>query len=385
MSMSGIVAEAADAVTAAFTSRAVEPAAGDAAADGHTHEANCLNCGTRLVGSHCHACGQHAHVHKTIGAFFHDLLHGVFHFEGKIWRTVPQLAIHPGRMTREYIDGRRASYVSPIALFLFSVFLLFAAVKGIGAQMVPNPDVSVNGKAIKGLAANEAEIAKLKAQRKLVVAQKGDTEKLDAEIEARESAIETLRDIRDGFKEAQADAAGEAAPNPTGKASTGAGGLKSELDAALKQGDKTKHYSDIPALDEAIAHARENPQLVLYKAQTNAYKYAWALIPISVLFVWMMFPFSRRFGLYDHTVFVTYSLSAMSLLFVAAALLRAASLPGTLLLLTVLPVLHLYRHVKGTYGLSRFGAVWRTWWLMISATIALSLFAMFIAAESGGA
>lgn len=42
------------------------------------------------------------------------------------------LAFQPGRLTREYIDGRRASYVSPLALFLFSVFLLFAAV-----QLVP--------------------------------------------------------------------------------------------------------------------------------------------------------------------------------------------------------------------------------------------------------
>lgn len=65
-------------------------------------------------------------MHRTLGAFFHDLLHGVFHFEGKIWRTLPLLAWNPGRLTREYIDGRRASYVSPIALFLFSVFLMFA-------------------------------------------------------------------------------------------------------------------------------------------------------------------------------------------------------------------------------------------------------------------
>ena len=31
-------------------------------------------------------------MHRTLGAFFHDLLHGVFHFEGRIWRTLPLLA-----------------------------------------------------------------------------------------------------------------------------------------------------------------------------------------------------------------------------------------------------------------------------------------------------
>ena len=61
---------------------------------------------------------------RTLSAFWHDLLHGVFHFEGKIWRTLPMLAWRPGVLTRSYIEGKRATYVSPIALFLFSAFLL---------------------------------------------------------------------------------------------------------------------------------------------------------------------------------------------------------------------------------------------------------------------
>src|SRR5829696_6410311 len=110
-----------------MTDATVEPLPGggkDLPADGHSEERDCLNCGTRLVGPHCHGCGQHAHVHRTLGAFFHDLLHGAFHFEGKVWRTLPLLAWRPGRLTREYIEGRRESYLSPIALFLFAGFLL---------------------------------------------------------------------------------------------------------------------------------------------------------------------------------------------------------------------------------------------------------------------
>ena len=51
---------------------AAEPGHGEDHSNGHTREQACLNCGTALVGSHCHACGQAAHVHRTIGAFFHD-------------------------------------------------------------------------------------------------------------------------------------------------------------------------------------------------------------------------------------------------------------------------------------------------------------------------
>src|SRR6186713_1460072 len=112
--------------------RAIEPTAGEDRSGGHTHESACLNCGTPLVGTHCHACGQRGHVHKTLGAFLHDLLHGVFHLEGKIWHTLPMLAWRPGELTRRYIAGERARFVSPMALFLFSVFLMFAVFQLVG-------------------------------------------------------------------------------------------------------------------------------------------------------------------------------------------------------------------------------------------------------------
>ncbi|MEO7240329.1 MAG: DUF3667 domain-containing protein, partial [Sphingomicrobium sp.] len=106
--------------------------------DGHTHERNCLNCGCALCGEYCHCCGQRAHVHRTLTAFWHDLAHGVLHFEGKIWRTLPLLAWRPGELTRRYIDGQRARFVSPIALFLFAVFMMFAVV-GFSGTLVNTP------------------------------------------------------------------------------------------------------------------------------------------------------------------------------------------------------------------------------------------------------
>ena len=34
------------------------------------------------------------------------------------------LLLNPGRLTREWIQGKRTRYVSPLALFLFTVFLM---------------------------------------------------------------------------------------------------------------------------------------------------------------------------------------------------------------------------------------------------------------------
>jgi len=80
------------AVTGGMLARAVEPGAGEANADGRTHERNCLNCGAPLTGPYCAQCGQKARVHRSIRAFTGDFIAGVLNFEGKFWRTLPMLA-----------------------------------------------------------------------------------------------------------------------------------------------------------------------------------------------------------------------------------------------------------------------------------------------------
>ena len=331
--------------------------------DGQAHHGACLNCAAPLGGQFCHQCGQPAHVHRTLMAFVHDIAHGVFHFEGKIWRTLPLLMLRPGQLTRDYIAGKRVRYVSPIALFLFSVFLLFAVVKHVPMFNISNgggsDKITVNGKTIAGVEANLAEVARLQGVRKQLVAQGKSTEDVDDEIETRQGVSQTLRVVK--------------------------GDVAGEVGKAMKSHEKVHVYSKIPRINAAIANARENPVLALYKLESNAYKYAWALIPLSVPLVWLLFPFSRRFGLYDHTVFVTYSLCAMSLMVVVMSLMGLANLPGRWLVAVFYPPWHMYRQLKDAYGLSRLGALLRMWVLSIGALMALSMFSLVLAAlEIGG-
>jgi hypothetical protein len=331
----------ADAVTGGVLGRAVEPKAGEG--DGHTHESSCLNCGRALAGPYCHECGQHAHVHRTLSAFFHDFAHGVLHFEGKIWRTLPLLAWKPGELTRRYIDGQRASFVSPIALFLFCVFLTFG-VMGMAGMTSPNVG---NGGLAKAERENAAEIAALQKKRSEAVAKGQPTASIDKRIAEDQQGLETLKSLR-------------AKGLPPGVSPT-----------------KPAIQTDIPWLADAVRKAKNNPDLLFYKLKTNAYKYSWALIPISVPFVWLLFPFSRRFRLYDHTVFVTYSLCFMMLLLTTGTLVGMVSTSVATIGWFVPPV-HMYRQLRGAYGVSRFGAVWRTIALTIFAFIAIACFATLL-------
>lgn len=320
-----------------------------AGADGHTHETACLNCGAVLAGAYCHDCGQHAHVHRTLSAFSHDLLHGALHFEGKLWRTLPLLAWRPGELTRRYIHGQRARFVSPIALFLFSVFLMFAV---LGTSLLGSDNSESTADAESSLQSDQRKLAALVAQRTAAIRASQPTTSIDESIAEARQEIAIEQRVRRSIILAGGDSS----------RTTGESRMR-----IARTGNEW--------LDTAIARAEKNPELLLYKVKSSAYKYSWALIPLSVPFLWLLFPFSRRFRVYDHMIFVTYSLAFMTLLVVLAVLFSAIGLTVLAGLLILVPPVHMYRQLKQAYGLSRFGALWRAAALSLFALLALAAFA----------
>ena len=322
-------------VTGSLLARAVEPQAGEA--DGHTHEKNCLNCGTPLSGAYCFACGQKAHVHRSVRAFFQDFVQGLFNFEGKIWRTLPMLAWCPGLMTRRYIAGERARFISPVALYLFTVFAMFAVLNLTGELATPK---SMKQGLQMEIADNQKDIIRLELKRKAELAAGKDVAALDRRIAKRKEDIANSQKVMSG-----------------------------KALASSEIGDETPSW-----IRPFVENAMDNPEVVSMRVQDAASKYSWMLIPISVPFMWLLFPFRRRYNTYDHTVFVTYSLSFMMMLVVAGGLLVAAGLTSIASFLFFVPPFHMYRHLKQSYELGRFSAIMRTMALLTFAFIAGSLF-----------
>ena len=354
--MSGDIAAAGDIATGALIGRAVELRAGEQAhgAEGH---GLCLNCGTRLIGAFCHACGQNGHVHKTLMSIGHDLLHGVFHFEGKVWRTVPMLVTRPGGLTRRYIDGERARFVSPLAMFLFFVFLMFATFHALEGGKDFDFD--------RPPATTAEQLAKLDGEIAGTQAKLDRTQKRIAEGKADEDDRDDIADYQATLKGLRAARAGLAL-----------GGQ-----ATVKENiERNNIDTGWPALDEGIRKAQKNPELALYKLQSSAYKYSWALIPISVPFVALLFLWRRRFKFYDHAIFVTYSLSFMMLLATTVSALMMIGAPGWLYgnLIAFGPPVHMFFQLRGAYGLNWFSALWRTFALLIFASITLTLFGFLL-------
>ena len=369
--MTGEGEAAGDVLTGGIVARAVEGSAGShKVADGEHAHGPCRNCGAELTGAYCVACGQPAHIHRSLLSLGHDILHGVFHLEGKIWRTLPELFFHPGRLTRRYIDGERVKFVSPMALFLFTVFLMFAVFSFTSGGLVDNA-TEVGANATDSWKRGNSEAIEATEQKLETVREQLEAPDLApaarADLERQASDLESARAVM------QALAAGDWDKIEQVKAS--------ENKAA--QGDaspKTDVDTGWPALNarlkQGLKDAQENPRLLLYKVKINSYKFSWLLIPLSVPFLWVLFFWRRDIHVYDHAVFATYSLSFMMLLTIVLAVAASLGVPGWIwgTALVWAPPVHLYKQLRRAYGLSRFGAVARLVFLTIAGTIVLTLF-----------
>jgi hypothetical protein len=92
-------------------------------------EKDCLNCGTTVVGRFCHVCGQENVEPKE--TFWHMVAHffyDITHFDSSFFHTVHHLILRPGFLSKEYMLGRRARYLHPVKMYVFTsavFFLLF--------------------------------------------------------------------------------------------------------------------------------------------------------------------------------------------------------------------------------------------------------------------
>ena len=397
--MSGEVEAAGAAVTAGLVAGAIDNhVVGKAEAHGA-----CANCGAGLTGDFCASCGQTAHIHRTLGHMVEEFLHGILHFDTRAWRTLPLLVFRPGTLTRDYIHGKRAKYISPLAIFLLTVFTMFFVFAFTGDMVV---SANTEEAAIE-LAEARTNIKQLQtevteADAALIAARAAEAaipETVPAGDPVRETAREAVEDAEElagdkaldlriaertitTLERVMADTpvtVGDDGGTHTAKIS----GLDVVYDLvaqAARAGEITVN-TGFKAVDKKILEKLENPELAVYKIQNTAYKFSFLLVPISLPFMWLLFVWKRGVTLFDHAVVVLYSLSFMSLLFVVGALtaMWAAGIFEFVMSVIALAIpVHVFFHIKGAYGLNWFSALWRTSILLLICVLALSVFFLAI-------
>lgn len=89
-------------------------------------EKNCLNCGTTVQGRYCHVCGQeNVEPKETFWHMFTHFFYDITHFDSKFFETVKDLVFKPGFLSKEYIKGKRSSYLHPVRMYVFTSAMFF--------------------------------------------------------------------------------------------------------------------------------------------------------------------------------------------------------------------------------------------------------------------
>lgn len=298
----------------------------------------CPNCGTPLAGAWCHACGQKGEeYHRSIWRLIPEAFEGLTNFDSRFWNTVPRLAIKPGRLTREYLEGRRASQIPPFRLFLVVLVLVFFA-GGLTANRNntnfnladPNDPIVTKNMSPKDKAEYERGMAQVQAQL------------------AEDTTAAPKIDAKPGSK---ADATGaQPAPAPV----------------------PPKHRARNEFLSKAqIQKAMKNPQAFFQAVQEWGPRFAVLMLPLAALMLSVLFVFKKGVYVFDHLIFSMHSLSFLGLLLTVIFL--ASMLADAAWWLLLLSPAHLFVHMRGTYRTGVFGTLLRMWLLFIATSIAAGI------------
>lgn len=401
-----------------------------------THKGDpCKNCGTPLEGWYCYSCGQNADTHhRSILHLIWEAIEGMFHLDGRLANTLPLLFFRPGKLAKDYMEGRIVRHVPPFRTFLVALLLFIFAAEHLihnvrhqqelkeereAAQLATPHGRKAKADEIRKEAAEDRQerLADAVAQRDETLKEEGadkakiaqeyadDVKKAQAryaehmaEADALEknanAGAEALAKLHGKGRDVAATVRGldfqspdklEAGANKLADAQIAGTHLnivgpdaktKAAIEAeAAKPGHSGKHYSG-EWLKERIAKAIENPDYYTLVLFGWAHRLAVLLLPIIGLSLALVYMNKRQYFIYDHLLVATNLLSFAFLTNALLFVLPAALAGPFLVILAIWTPINLFQTLRGGYGSSIVGAIFKTlivWWITIIAFASLLL------------
>lgn len=340
----------------------------------------CSNCGTPLTGRHCSTCGQlNANFHRPVVFLLGSMIADTFDLDGRLFRTLPKLMFRPGRLTRDYLDGKRARYMPPFRLFLISslIFFFFSFTlfeqSGGFKEVVLTPNFEVETPEIEFDIDNPPPGFEefLEAMENTGVDfDEDELQKIGQEFSQRSVSV----DPDDGllaaiFRELEFD---RMLIIPTGKID------RNKLYARYGD-DRGSDVQDLqePAIGddigyfimEKLADAYENQKLYVQGVKEWAPRVGVLLLPIFAFGMMLLYFWHRSLYIYDHLIVSLHYQSFFYLFLVISTLLGYLIGGWAFAVFFIWTSYYLYKMQRVVYGTGRFLTFIRTW---------ISIFATFI-------
>jgi Protein of unknown function (DUF3667) len=315
----------------------------------------CANCGAELHGPYCHVCGQSADTHKrSILRLIWEAGEALFELDGRLWRTLPDLFLRPGRLARDYLDGRIVRHVPPFRTFLVALVLfIFAGQHAAHEETVANArQKAADATALKTPAGRAAAAAKIRsAAAKDLSGDLADaaTERADALEDPDEKPAHAASVYDRTVAKAQARYARQLA-----KADRAAQGI------APDQQDIAVETAPARGWKAGLKKAIANPDYYWSVLFSWGQRAAILLLPIVGLTLALVYRNRKQIFVYDHLL---VAMNILSFAFLTNAM--GLILPQSLRIywfgaLAVWTPINLFQTLRGAYGSSLLGATLKT-------------------------
>ncbi|MDP2722937.1 MAG: DUF3667 domain-containing protein [Bacteroidales bacterium] len=87
---------------------------------------NCQNCETEFKGHYCPRCGQSIkEFDRPFSILIYDFMGTIFAFDARFFKTFKTVLFNPGRLSTDYMNGKRARYMKPFQFYVFVSFVFF--------------------------------------------------------------------------------------------------------------------------------------------------------------------------------------------------------------------------------------------------------------------
>jgi hypothetical protein len=275
----------------------------------------CLNCGNTVEERYCPHCGQeNIEPKQPFHYLFTHFVEDFTHYDGEFWKTIKYLLIRPGKLTKEYLAGKRQLYVAPVKLYIFISFItfflpsLFSSSEDEPTEHDKKTHIS---KEIEKEKDRDEKLAKITDSLK---------QHLSKEQLNKKPQVQTTKDIKVtevNGNDINTDALGE---TEDGKISVlGARNMKQYDSLYVKDNKNSFIYNFMKPFAKKIFHMQEQglkKELIMDKFQETFVhtipKALFIYLPIFAFFLWI-FHNKKKWWYFDHGIFTLHYFSFLLL------------------------------------------------------------------------
>ncbi len=336
----------------------------------------CLNCGQPLIGQEnfCSYCGQKNTTKKlTFNNFISNIFSGFTSYDSRFWKTFIPLLTKPGKVSKDYIEGKRSRFVNPFQLYL-NVSILFFLLLGITTKIDENKNpvnnIIENTKNLDSITqkgTKQLDSLLTNAQKQLIKNNPKDSTK-----------TKVITDFGEAFRLIEKESnksKKEFTLNMLSDSIGDSSGFLNKIQKFINYHKESPEYTNLQALDslgyektfgnkfyyqqvinitKKIEQVQSDGGKSYFKTLTSYISISlFVFLPIFTLFLKAVY-FRRKFTYMEHLVFVFHTQTVVFLLFVIYYLLNLfVEMESTWWVIILLFLLYLYKALRHFYEQGR--------------------------------